>query len=370
MRHVSFLRCTPQHNTGIEKGATYVFVQSGAQSDLPTNYYHPIGFAYEADGALLDNNELEPGISGPACCTDDTDCPADILCPSNADCEKQNSCPAPMYAIDDVYQGFYSNSPLTDLSPNPNADPATDENFGLDDYEPAFTRPFYDWFPKTFNALLYYPKSNDFLGDIFYFCHVHQGMTGRMKFIDENGVPLTPGEMPAIPYDYDVPSAYDESCGTFGLEDFQLPNAECPEKFVCDAPEEISEFAGCIDSMDCAMMRGMTTNANDGSAAALFIRQMIPHHQNAVNMCKSLLKVGGITCDDLEDEEDANCQLSVLCMEIINVQNMQIQTMQGVLKELDLPETSDCKVLIPQLDSSSSGSKSKKSGKSAKRNRD
>ena len=40
--------------------------------------------------------------------------------------------------------------------------------------------------------------------------------------------------------------------------------------------------------MNCAMMSGMTTGVVEGtqSEAALFLHQMIPHHQNAVNMAK------------------------------------------------------------------------------------
>jgi len=50
------------------------------------------------------------------------------------------------------------------------------------------------------------------------------------------------------------------------------------------------------------MFAGMTTNVNAGSEAALFLHQMIPHHQNAVNMSKALLKTKTLNCerDDAE----------------------------------------------------------------------
>ena len=39
--------------------------------------------------------------------------------------------------------------------------------------------------------------------------------------------------------------------------------------------------------MNCAMMNGMTTSVKGSeSEVALFLHQMIPHHQNAVNMAK------------------------------------------------------------------------------------
>lgn len=98
--------------------------------------------------------------------------------------------------------------------------------------------------------------------------------------------------------------------------------------------------------MNCAMVQGMTTNVNQDSAIGLFNHQMIPHHQNAVNMCKALIKLKFIECLDIENEEDSKCVLQVLCQEIINVQNAQIQTMRGVLEALALDPEDDCIVPI------------------------
>ena len=173
---------------------------------------------------------------------------------------------------------------------------------------------------------------DDFTDDIFYFCHIHQFMSGRIKFVDSKGVALNAVNTPEITYNYDSPSKYDQSCGTHGLGDYQLPNDQCPSTFVCNAPPEstpVGQFANCIDTMNCAMTVGMTTNVNQDNAIALFIHQMIPHHQNAVNMCKSLMASGKMVCNDIKDEDDPNCTMSILCYEIINDQNFQIQTMCG-----------------------------------------
>merc|ERR1712086_807579 len=165
---------------------------------------------------------------------------------------------------------------------------------------------------------------------------------------DANGDPLNSVDTPDIPYDYQVPSAYDQSCGTFGLDEFQLPNKECPKKFVCKAPGNgaVAQFADCVDSMNCKMLSGMTTNVNENNAIALFNHQMIPHHENAVNMCKALLISGEADCADLEDEDDPACIINVICQEIINVQNAQIQAMRGVLDSLDLDQADDCRIEI------------------------
>jgi hypothetical protein len=310
---------------GMEKQVTYIFRQKDS-----ANYYHALGFAYAADGALLDNPELEPGISGIG----------DIM---NA-CESAMTCPAPMYMKDGKYLGVYSNNEFI-------SSPAVGgEDFGIDAYEPEFFYPLYDWLGAgEYKVALKFDTNYD--KDIFYFCHIHQGMTGRIKFVDSNGTPLFSADEPEIPYSYQVPSAYDQSCGTFGLEEFQLPNDQCPKKFVCDRPGgKVGEFAECIDSMNCAMLVGMTTNVNNDNALGLFSHQMIPHHQNAVNMCKSLLKSGEAECANLEDEDDPACVVNVICEEIINVQNAQIQTLMGILEQLDLAPSDDCVVEVSKKD--------------------
>ena len=290
------------------------------------------------------------------------------------------------------------NTPLGDYNNDPNMGALTvgKEDFGLDHYEPQFFYPLLDWLgAPTYSISLYYPVDNDFqrecfdfaasersekinrerdakpfffrssgsplffslrhlhppAEDFFYFCHIHQFMTGRIKFVDSSGTPLYPDDVPAIPYGYETPGPYDRSCGSSGLEDYQLPNAECPDRFVCDRPGgAVGKFAECIDSMNCAMLAGMTTSVYDDNALALFSHQMIPHHQNAVNMCKSLLISGEADCADLGDEDDPACVLGAICQEIINVQNAQIQAMRGVLDAVGSQPTSDCVVLVETVE--------------------
>lgn len=305
---------------GIEKGVTYKFVQG----DI-SNYYHPMGLAYYADGAHDDVDELEPGIAPPG---------------SASTCANTNTCPAPMYIRGGEYLGLYSNNDAI-------APVFGDEDFGLDVYEPEFFLDPVTW--KTAGTYVIALKFDvdDFTDDIFYFCHIHQFMTGRIKFVNSAGVAISAADTPLIPYEYDSPGAYDQSCGTHGLDDYQLPHAQCPEQFVCNKPDGATgAFAGCLDSMNCAMTVGMTTNVNQGSAIALFMHQMIPHHQNAVNMCKALMNSGDLSCDDITDEEDPLCAMTVLCYEIINVQNFQIQTMRGLLDAYGYDESDDCEVHI------------------------
>merc|ERR1711865_14853 len=64
-------------------------------------------------------------------------------------------------------------------------------------------------------------------------------------------------------------------------------------------------------------------------------RQMIPHHQNAVSMAKSLIKFHGAAdyanAGATDPEEDDHAAAESLARNIINVQNAQIQMLQGWL---------------------------------------
>merc|ERR1740139_1537330 len=91
-------------------------------------------------------------------------------------------------------------------------------------------------------------------------------------------------------------------------------------------------------------MAGMTTGASEGGIKALFLHQMIPHHENAVNMAKSLLKLGGLTsgCDrDDRGEKPVGCVLLPILRDIINGQNRQIQKMQKALDQMGVAEFDD-----------------------------
>lgn len=232
-----------------------------------TNYFHPLGFAYYPDGAHDDADELEPGVS-----------------PGGKDgesgCASSLTCPAPMYFIGHNYLGSYSN--IEDVA----AVTVGEDDFGLDTYEKLFFHPVPEWasIPK-FNVKL---RFDDYTydKDLFYFCHIHQFMTGRIKLL-KDGKPINEDDDPPLGYEYDVPGPFDETCGTFDLDRYELPNAQCPRTFVCDIesePSNMQHFSNCINAMDCAMFSGMTSGMESGDEDVLFVHQMIPHHQNAVNV--------------------------------------------------------------------------------------
>ena len=177
-------------------------------------------------------------------------------------------------------------------------------------------------------------------------------MSGRIKLLNTNKEPINEEDTPELGYSYDEVTGFDEDCGTFGLNDFTLPNSQCPTAFVCghdgDA-SDIGKFAQCIDAMNCHMMHGMTTSITSNDEIALFIHQMIPHHENAVNMAKALLKTNSLNCPDLTNEDDPNfvdCEMETILRSIINTQNFQIQTMRNLLVQYELPESDNCIVEI------------------------
>lgn len=315
----------------LEVGRTYLFDQSDV-----SNWYHLIGFSYKADGAHAGVDELEPRIA-----------------PGDSDCAETNSCPAPMYWMAGEYTGMYSNTP--DLVPIPKGG---SDDFGLDVVEPLFFHPLGDW--EGYGPFVTSLNFNDenFDEDIFYFCHVHSGMTARIKLIKSDGTMLSETNTPEIPYDYSCVSSYDRDCGTYNLERYQTANnPQCPESFICyEAAGNIGKMAKCIDSMDCAMLSGMTVTYGDEGKDSrmndviLFLREMIPHHQNAVNMARNLLKSGQVDCDTEGPVEEGSavttaCLLEPIVRSIINTQNSQIQAMQGLLEAFSVPEQQLCSTL-------------------------
>ena len=74
------------------------------------------------------------------------------------------------------------------------------------------------------------------------------------------------------------------------------------------------------------------TPSTKTQAVATFIHQMVPHHNNAVNMAKILLKMDVL---DPEDEDDAG--MIDMLWAIINAQNYQNHNMEAYLDAKGLP---------------------------------
>ena len=299
------------------------------QNDI-TNWYHPMGFAYFPDGAIVDKDELEPTINPTP--------------GANGDCDVTETCQSPMYYLGDNFMGG----------------PGGDGGFGLDLYEPKFALSLDTWAEGDFDSLPDYNVrlnlTNPVTPEVFYFCHIHGGMSGRISVCDlsqdgsscvvrdaatEAGGYLT--DTPVFLAPHTVPDDFDQMCGSSGLSNYE-PGAGyddfcAGEVFLCTTPENYDSYAACYDAMDCAMHHEMKIEYT-GNCQELFINSMIPHHQNAVNMAKTTLKYAGASlvteCLDENDEPiaDSVCvdwEAQNLLREIIANQNAQIQYMRDYL---------------------------------------
>lgn len=300
---------------GLEQNVTYTFDQSHI-----TNWYHPLGFAYFADGAHKGVDELEPGITQ-----------------SSSSCADDNTCQAPMYYLGDEYTGG-------DYDNHGQATPVGGDNFGLDDYEPLFFYPRDDWSGMGNFSVQLTVTDLVYTKDLFYFCHIHNNMSGRIKVLDSSGSEVNSDDTPATGYSYPEQSDFDSDCGTYGLDAYQSGSGMCDDTFVCgDGSSTTGSFGECLKAMDCAMDYNMRVTLSETSAAETFMHQMIPHHRNAVNMAKALLKDGSLTsCEESSDDGNADCGIEGMLWGIINVQNNQINTMEAWLSDNGYAATDVC----------------------------
>lgn len=200
----------------------------------------------------------------------------------------------------------------------------------------------------------------------YYYCIIHYGMEGPLQIVatvpppppPPSGVTVTDNNNAAvlasleISSDFvDVRSTFDQQCGSSGLDSYRLSsdNTLCPARFICGqdtVSAELREFASCLEAANCAMFQGMTTGVKATEDTALFVHQMIPHHENAVNTAKTLLKTGNLLCPDLRDQTNPDCILEAILLEIVAGQNHQIQQMKQFLQARQYPQTDNCNVHV------------------------
>ena len=281
------------------------------QSDV-TNWFHPLGFAYDPDGLHktidgLDQRELDPTVSKT----------------NTNPCRFNNTCMAPMYFLDGKYLGgSYSNiGPIADADRLFTTD-LFDADFGLDGidrYEWVFTIPRLQWIIKGKYSVKLKWTDKEYTKDLFYFCHIHDNMSGRIKLVNDEGEVIQVEDDPPLGYSYETLSDFDKTCGMNQMESY---TGECPgQQFICTKDDEKSEsdedssrrlspeaerilmdnpastYATCLGVIDCHMHHDMKIQAHPTNPAATFMYQMIPHHINAVNMAKALLKLNYLQCN-------------------------------------------------------------------------
>merc|ERR1719482_2196824 len=338
--YFKFAECGDVANPVIamKQGETYIFDQADG-----SNWYHPLGMAYFPDGAHAGVDELEPGIAQTG---------------GSTTCAAGNTCQAPRYFKDGNFAGTtYDNTAAT---------PVGGDDFGLDNYEPEFFIPKGDWLATKYKVELTITDTA-YATDMFYFCHIHAGMSGIIKIADATtgAVVSTKTAATTLPADYyKCPSTYDKSCGSYGIDAFQESKGACgTEHFVCvnnaEATHASGSFGDCLSSMDCAMDYNMKTTL-DSNDVVSFMWQMILHHENAVNMAKLLMKQNALTLTRrklrgegrrLDDDGGcADCAIDDMLWDIVSVQSHQILTMKDWLTANGKAESGTCSAALSTAD--------------------
>ena len=285
---------------------------------MPLCRYHPIGFAYIAGGAHTSCKQDAAGTLG--------ECP---------ELGGETGGTTIQYYVGGV------------------AVTSDESGFGLDAYEPLFFNSQGWWGEQTaFKATLAIPADATYTR-IYYFCHIHAGMSAEIEITGSTATTTTVinvaalgGETEATALavftgiqasDQQAIAAFDETCGTHDATAFDPDSAHstCSGKnFLCGAGAD-DTYGKCLKAVDCKMHHDMAVSVPSTSTSkfATFVRQMIPHHQNAVSMTKVLTKHhtdADYPAAGTEDQDQAFAE--DLARDIINVQNRQIQQMSAWLE--------------------------------------
>ena len=110
----------------------------------------------------------------------------------------------------------------------PPAGESWDGDFGLDVYEPEFYWPIDQWQgeeepPYNSWTVELTLTDTDYQRDLFYFCHIHALMSGRIKQLNSAGGVLQAADSPAL-YSPVVATGREVECGAVGLNQYVSRN--------------------------------------------------------------------------------------------------------------------------------------------------
>ena len=198
-----------------------------------------------------------------------------------------------------------------------------------------FFYPLGAWKGKTYTAELTITQAvadRSHGGVIYYFCHIHSKMSGKIQIMSPDGTPYTNAKAEKSLYSPVVRGPIDVACGTTGVADYtDGQKSNCSGSFLCGDLNAVRQsgprFGQCLQGVDCAMNAGMfgESTPDHHSPLVTFMEQMIPHHLNAINMAKLLLKSDCAAVRATDDLED-------ILWQIINVQNFQVHTFRNYLQ--------------------------------------
>jgi len=301
----------------LTRGVTYTLVQ-----DDITNWNHPLDFAYYPDGKHGFNGfEKVPKIEVPLpeACNE-----PEFMCNPGEGVQQ-----APLYGIDGVFGTFQ------------------DDRGGLQPYEDIFKVPAKAWRKHNYAVRLTIPEDSK-SEILFYYCYIHSGMTGMIKVANPlpNSNKLVQNFVPQEYYKEH--EEFDAICGTSGVADFHNSKEKyCPSMdFLCETDDN-PLFSMCMEAIDCKMNYEMRVEEHK-NPLVVFMHQMIPHHENAVNMARIALKHAS-EAEGWNYGFKRGLHVGGLMRDIINTQNEQIQKMRKWLQKYGQEKPKYCPAPRRQL---------------------
>merc|ERR1711998_471727 len=99
---------------------------------------------------------------------------------------------------------------------------------------------------------------------------------------------------------------------------------DCGSQLICGKLD--TNFEKCFSAINCKMMQDMrdATTPNSQNKVAVFMQQMIPHHVNAVNMARIMLK-------HVNDDVKVHPELFHIMNGVVNSQNADIHAFRSYL---------------------------------------
>jgi hypothetical protein len=257
----------------LKAGTTYTFLQQDE-----SNWFHPVGFAYEPGGAHMS-------------------------------CGSEEECPE----VEKPDLQYYMGGPIT----------SDESGFGLDAYEPFFFNSEETWISGCGQGACYAKiKIPATQSKIYYFCHIHKAMSAIINVVGgASKEPEYAGQLIPAP----MRGPLDKECGTTGLEGWDSSPTCFRRSHICGSTS--ASFNKCMAAADCKMQAEMSVG--DANPINAFMRQMIAHHENAVNQAKIVLKHA--TKADAGGDGEAWDEMTGVARDIIARQNHQINYFQGYL---------------------------------------
>jgi len=291
------------------RGVTYTFIQYDV-----TNWFHPLDFAYYPDGKHgYGEHAKVPKLEYPTPVSCNS---PDFLC-NPGEKVKQG----PIYGIDGIYTSLEE-----------------DGLGGEGGYKNGFKLPQKQWKDHKFTVQLTIPLDSK-TETLFYYCRIHGGMNGMIKISN----PVENYNRPVTLFDpdtyYTQATEFDNVCGTSGVAPFHHDkDLYCPGmEFLCEQDDNPT-FSMCMEAIDCKMKYQMTVEEHH-NPLVVFMHQMIPHHENAVNMARIALKLSTAA----EGYDDPKLDVAGLMRDIIATQNEQIQHMEEWLERHGAVKPTLCK---------------------------